>query len=146
MGKKNKSDPSSLDKQITELELEIKQQLEATNVIEDVRFHDNNYFSMIYSVYNNEGVRTIINECCEETIATIRKNVAHIKGIERKQQNGTYEERVIFDYQVRYKKPLICAILEELKKGTRKYLASNEHKKAITYYGRLRTRRRKVWD
>lgn len=137
---------NSLEKQIQNKEISIEQKLKGTGVIDYVEFHHHNYFSIKLGVYNNPKVRAIIDECCSETICSIRKQVKFILKVEEQNRDGEYGRRVEIEPTIKEKNHIIYQILEALDESLRKYLAKKEHQKAITYYKKLRQRRTKKWD
>lgn len=146
MGKHRRPLPRTLEGNIVEVEEQIKERLEDTCLISEVRFHHKNNFSMSYNVFNNKDVRGIINNCCEETMSILYKKIPNIKYIDRENmnkdpQNFFFKETVVLDPSVKAREEYIYQILLVINEGIRKYLANNEHQKAIKYYKKLRNRR-----
>jgi hypothetical protein len=136
---------NSLEQQMQSKEKIIKQKLETTGVIDSVKFHHQNYFSIEFKVYNNTAVRAIIDECCKGITYDIKQKVKHIKNIEEQNTNGEYKRRVEIDPTIKEKAHIIHQILEILDKSLDAYLLKNEHQKAIVYYNKLRKRRQGIF-
>lgn len=137
---------NSLEQQIQEKEKDIERQLKETGVIDDIEFHDKNYFSIRFRVYNNPDVRKIVDECCRETSQRIKEEVLHIKEIQEENNNGEYERRIEIEPTIKDKNPIISEIVGVIDESLRTYLAKNEHQKAIAYYRKLRQRRTRRWN
>lgn len=142
--RENKNQPRSLDESIAKIEEQIKGQLENTTLISNVQFHHGNYFSMSYEVFNNESVKQMINQCCEETISRIKKQVSYIGKIERESSDSFYKERVSISPVTKDKRQVIYELLQVMKEGVRKYIANNENQRAIAYYKKIRQRRCRI--
>lgn len=136
---------NSLEQQIQDKEKSIMQRLKETGVIDSVKFHHQNYFSIEFKVYNNTAVRAIIDECCREITEKIRQQIKHIKRIEEQNTDGEYKRRVEIDPTIKGKEHIINQILETLDESLRAYLAKNEHQKAIAYYTKLKERRQGIF-
>lgn len=139
----------NLKEKILGLEEEIKDVLEETRFMSDIKFHHGGNFFMKYKVFNNQRIRAIIDECCEETIQGLREKHREIIKAERRIEigydNEFYVEELTIDPRRKDKTTIMYSILLDLKEGIKKYLANNENRKLIQAYKKLIEKRCRVW-
>ncbi|MEK6935870.1 MAG: hypothetical protein AABW67_03715 [Nanoarchaeota archaeon] len=135
---------SKLSSKIERLEKEIKEYLEFTNFMTNVKFHNqSHYLAVEYKPFNHEGIKKILSDCCDETLNKIKQNNHEIEKITYKDNGLVYIRKLIINPLKKHDKiSLGYRILCELKQDIDSYFL--RHANEIDKYKKLIEKRCKI--